>query len=208
VNKTTKKKSTLSELKSKERQDRKDLIIDAAERVFATRPFNRVSMREIADEAGIAASSIYTYFPNQEALFVEATVRDSTTFLDELGKITAGGPVTADSFDRLIDTFFDFISTHDSYFRMMVVFMTHGQLNPDSLLRVNALVGRGLDIFEQVISDLGYRGDTRLLAHYFFAMMNGILVNYRKYEGRREEEVTAFMKKVAKVFKDLLLKSI
>ncbi len=70
-------KNTLSQMKTREREDRKNLIIDAAEQVFSNKPFNKVSMREIADEAGIAPSSIYTYFPNQESLFVEATVRDS-----------------------------------------------------------------------------------------------------------------------------------
>ena len=40
-------KSTLTKLKSEERENRKNIIVDAAERVFSTKPFNRVSMREI-----------------------------------------------------------------------------------------------------------------------------------------------------------------
>ncbi len=202
------KKTTLSELKSKERQDRKDLIIDAAERVFSTRPFDRVSMREIAVEAGIAASSIYTYFPNQEALFMEATVRDSNTFIEELRKTVADSDITLDTLDHLIETFIDFISTHDSYFRMMVIFMTHGKISSESMQKLNELVREGFGIYETVFQKLGYRGDTRILAHYFFAMLNGILVNYRNLDGRREEEVIAYMKKVGKVFRELLLHSI
>jgi AcrR family transcriptional regulator len=173
-------------MKSKEREDRKHLILDAAERVFSTKPFNKVSMREIAGEAGIAASSIYTYFPNQEALFVEATVRDSTMLIDEVSVIIGRARTGRHILDRIIDAFIDFISTHDSYFRMMVIFMTVGKLNPDSMEKLNGVVRRGFDLFEAVFRKAGYTGDARILAHYFFAMLNGILVTYRKLEGRSE----------------------
>ena len=68
------KKNTLSKLKQQEREIREDLIIDAARTVFGTKTYDKVSMQEIANAAGIAKSSIYTYFKNQEALFVEAAL--------------------------------------------------------------------------------------------------------------------------------------
>lgn len=203
-----KDKSTLTKLKSEERENRKNIIIDAAERVFSNKPFNKVSMREIADEAGIAASSIYTYFPNQEALFVEATVRDSTRLIDEMERMVetarGGEPVL----DRVIEAFIDFISTHDSYFRMMVVFMTVGNLNPESLEMLNTVVRRGFDVFEGAIKKMGYKGETRILAHYCFAMLNGILVTFRKLGGRSDDKIISHMKKVGKVFRELVEKSI
>lgn len=203
-----KKSSTLSLMKTKERQDRKDLIIDAAERVFSTNPFTRVSMREIAREAGIAPSSIYTYFPNQESLFVEATVRDSSTLIEEMRAMLDGPDSGEPILDRVIDAFIDYISRHDSYFRMMVTFMTVGSLNPESMEKLNGVVRRGFDLFETVFLAMGYRGDTRILAHYCFAMLNGILVTFRKLEGRSDEAIIDHMKKVGKVFREILEKSI
>ncbi len=44
-------KRTLKKLKAAEQETRKPLIMDAAERVFAHKPHDRVSMREIAAEA-------------------------------------------------------------------------------------------------------------------------------------------------------------
>lgn len=201
-------KSTLTKLKSEERENRKNIIVDAAERVFSTKPFNRVSMREIADEAGIAASSIYTYFPNQEALFVEATVRDSNRLIDEMERMVETAKGGEPLLDRVIESFIDFISTHDSYFRMMVVFMTVGNLNPESLQMLNDVVRRGFDLFENTIKKMGYKGETRLLAHYCFAMLNGILVTFRKLGGRSDEKIIAHMKKVGKIFRELIEKSI
>jgi TetR/AcrR family transcriptional regulator len=77
-------KNTLRELKAREREVRRDLIIDAARKAFGQNTYDKVSMQEIARAAGIAKSSIYTYFKNQEALFVEATYRDTTTFINAL----------------------------------------------------------------------------------------------------------------------------
>jgi AcrR family transcriptional regulator len=200
---STAKKNTLGKLKSREREDRKNLIIDAAERVFSSRPFDKVSMREIAEDAGISTSSIYTYFDNQEALFLEAVLRDSNRLLDEVqGIVDAGdgGPII----DRVIEAFIDFIARNDSYYRMMVVFMTHGNLKPESLERLNDVVGRGLAMFDAIFARAGYRGSVRILSHYFFAMLNGILVTFRKFPGRSDRVIIAHMKHVGKVFTRLL----
>ena len=66
------KKNTFADLKANEKKARQDVIIDAAERVFAVKPFSKVSIRDIAREAGISHASIYRYFPDQQSLFVEA----------------------------------------------------------------------------------------------------------------------------------------
>ncbi len=201
-------KNTMSQLKTREREERKNLIIDAAEQVFSNKPFNKVSMREIAVEAGIAPSSIYTYFPNQELLFVEATVRDSNRLIDEMERMLESAERPELVLDRVIEAFIVFISSHDSYFRMMVIFMTVGSLNPESLEKLNEVVRRGFAVFETVFKKMGYAGNTRILAHYFFAMLNGILVTFRKLEGRSDEDIIAHMKRVASVFSELLVHSI
>lgn len=200
-------KNTMSQLKTREREERKNLIIDAAEHVFSAKPFNKVSMREIAIEAGIAPSSLYTYFPNQELLFVEAAVRDSNSLIDEMEKMLDNADQPDQGLKRVIEAFIDFISSHDSYFRMMVVFMTVGSLNPESLEKLNDVVRRGFAVFETVFKKMGYEGNSRILAHYFFAMLNGILVTFRKLEGRSDEMIIAHMKRVANVFSELLAQS-
>ncbi|MBN1496708.1 MAG: TetR/AcrR family transcriptional regulator [Spirochaetes bacterium] len=200
-------KNTMSQLKTREREERKNLIIDAAEQVFSAKPFNKVSMREIAVEAGIAPSSLYTYFPNQELLFVEATVRDSNRLIDEMEKMLDNADQPDQGLKRVIEAFIDFISSHDSYFRMMVIFMTVGSLNPESFEKLNDVVRRGFAVFETVFKKMGYEGNSRILAHYFFAMLNGILVTFRKLEGRSDEVIIAHMKRVANVFSELLVQS-
>lgn len=142
-------KSTLEQMKTREREDRKNLIIDAAEHVFASKAFDKVSMREIAEQAGIATSSIYTYFPTQESLFLDAVLRDSNRLLDEIQRmIDESGSVS--NIESAIDAFIEFISRNDSYYRMMVVFMTQGNLTAESMNKLNSVVRRGYEMFDGV----------------------------------------------------------
>jgi AcrR family transcriptional regulator len=83
-------KNTLNKLKQQEREIRENLIIDAARTVFGAKTYDQVSMNEIAKAAGIAKSSIYTYFPNQEALFVETAFRDTGKFIAVLERTRSG----------------------------------------------------------------------------------------------------------------------
>ena len=58
--------TTFAHQRKKERLERQNVILGAAERVYGRKPFETVSMRDIANEAGIAVSSLYRYFPDQQ----------------------------------------------------------------------------------------------------------------------------------------------
>lgn len=197
-----KKRNALSRLREKERDARKSLILDAAERLFATRPFDKVSMQEIADEAGLAKSSIYTYFPTQEDLFVEAAFRDIQALLEDLDGMADTG--AAPDLGAVIDAFLDHFERHDSFFRMASLFMLHGTISPESLEKLNPAGRRMMDSFETALRGMGFRGDVRLLSHTLFSALSGILISYRKYPGRTEEEKTTRMKRIGATVRAML----
>jgi len=47
----------------------RELILDAAERLFAARGVDGVAVRDLAAEMGITASSLYNHFPSKQALY-------------------------------------------------------------------------------------------------------------------------------------------
>ncbi len=55
-------------LKEKQRQEREQLIIQAAEEVLQEKGYYETSMDEIAARVGIAKGTIYTHFPGKEEL--------------------------------------------------------------------------------------------------------------------------------------------
>jgi AcrR family transcriptional regulator len=56
-------------------EDKQQRILKAAIEVFGTLGLERATMKDIADKAGVASGTLYTYFSDKEALFVGAVDR-------------------------------------------------------------------------------------------------------------------------------------
>jgi len=67
-------RETFASLKAKIIENKRRIIIGAAERVVESKPLNKVGVRDIAREAGISHATIYSYFADQRSLFGEAFV--------------------------------------------------------------------------------------------------------------------------------------
>jgi len=65
----------IAERRQREKEQRKNEIIEAAERLFFSRSYEDVSMEEIAREVELNKATIYLYFKNKEALFAAVVLR-------------------------------------------------------------------------------------------------------------------------------------
>ncbi len=196
-------RDTLNKLKQQEREIRENLIIDAARTVFGSKTYDQVSMNEIAKAAGIAKSSIYTYFPNQEALFVETAFRDTGEFIAALRKrVQAEQNLSLETF---INDYLDYNIEHDAHWRMITHFALHGNIGEASAEKLNQISRQVMDLLETVLKKSDYRGDTRLLSHTLFAALSGIMISFRKYPGRTEPARIAHMKRIARMVERMLV---
>ncbi|MFH1034798.1 MAG: TetR/AcrR family transcriptional regulator [Pseudomonadota bacterium] len=192
-----KKHTTFAALKEEERKARQRVIVDAAERVYGKKPFEQVSMREIAQEAGIAVSSIYRYFPEQQSLFVEAFVLGTKEIIARVDQRIASGQLSSLSDFALM--YIDFLIEHDHYFRMMTHFMLDGQLSGPLLEKLNQAARSILEQFDRLIAGESSSERTRQHAHALFAALNGILISFRNYPGREPEDVRHHMEMLARL---------
>jgi AcrR family transcriptional regulator len=76
-------------LKERQRQERVELILQAAEEVMAEKGYYEMSMDEIAARVGIAKGTIYLHFPGKEDLFIALFKRGLTGFLSGIARIAA-----------------------------------------------------------------------------------------------------------------------
>ncbi len=189
------KKDTLSKLKIKERELRRALIIEAARDVFGQKTYDKVSMAEIANAAGIAKSSIYTYFKSQEELYAQITYLDACSFITGLKKITQHND-EKDVMKTAIDYFLDYYISHTAHWRMITHFALHGNKDMASVEKINT-IGRDLmDLFETIFIQAGCKTDTRLMSHTLFSCLSGVLIAFRNYPGRSEDERIIHMKRL------------
>ena len=65
----------------KRRERTRDLLLDAAEEVFARRGFEGASLESIADAAGYSRGAIYKHFGSKDELFLAVNKRFNQAFL-------------------------------------------------------------------------------------------------------------------------------
>ena len=104
--------------KQREREQRRNGLIDAAEKLFFEKGYDNVTMDEIADGAEVNKALLYYYFKNKEALFFavdlrgvrilhEMYVKCSNLDIDGYTKVKA-----------MIKSLFEFSKDYPDYFRI------------------------------------------------------------------------------------------
>src|SRR5260370_25393013 len=81
---------------------RRERVIDAAYDLLTTMPYERVQMREVSEESGVAVATVYRYFKSKELLFAHVLVR----WVDRFGSRVQNRPVRGlTNEDRLVEVF-------------------------------------------------------------------------------------------------------
>src|SRR5262245_38840843 len=81
----------------------RNLLLDAAEELFARRGLGAAALEDIADAAGYTRGAIYSHFGSKEELFLAVIERQRQRFLDGFADVIS-------SFDRLSDLNLDELS--------------------------------------------------------------------------------------------------
>lgn len=71
-------------VRAEDKLERRHEILDAAERLFRSRPEALASMDELAAAAGVAKGTLYLYFPSKEEVLVGLHDRHMAAFFDKL----------------------------------------------------------------------------------------------------------------------------
>lgn len=190
-----KNNKTLSALKESEKNARRDIIIDAAETEFATKPFNRVNMRDIARRAGISPALIYRHFPDQQSLFAEAYVRGISGILDRIRKRIDESRDGA--FGEVIDDFIDFFTRNDQYYRMMMNFFLEGSVDRGLFDKLNIMERKLLEHFDAMFTKMKIEGDIRFHSHTLFAALVGIVATFRSHPDKSDREILRHRRRIA-----------
>lgn len=190
-----KNNKTLSELKASEKNARRDIIIDAAETEFATKPFNRVNMRDIARRAGISPALIYRHFPDQQSLFAETYVRGISGILDRIRKRIDTSRDGA--FGEVVDDFIVFFSRNDQYYRTMTNFFLEGPVERGLFDKLNSMERKLLGHFDAMFTKMKIEGDIRFHSHTLFSALVGIVTTFRSHPDKSDREILKHRRRIA-----------
>jgi AcrR family transcriptional regulator len=76
-------------VRAEDKLERRRDILDAAERLFRSRPKALASMDELAEAAGVAKGTLYLYFPSKEEVLLALHERNMAGFFEKLQAVLA-----------------------------------------------------------------------------------------------------------------------
>ncbi|MBU2511909.1 TetR/AcrR family transcriptional regulator [bacterium] len=192
--------TTFKELKEKEREARRNLIISAAQRLFSEKDFRKVTAREIAKEAGVSSGTIYRYYKNMDELFIDIFLSHASEInrlIEE--ELAASKPL---SIHRYCELHVHYLNENMTFYQMMSHFMLGGGLPSETSLKMDPIMRTWMNNLERILIRSGFREDTRIASHAIFASLNGLMISYAKYPGRSLEEIKKHTLKLAKTIAD------
>ena len=93
--------------------ERRELILTAASRAFASRPYEEVSLAEIAEEAQASEALVHKYFANKAGTYAQVLQRAADELAERTRRAADALPAGSSARDRVrasILTYLDFIA--------------------------------------------------------------------------------------------------
>jgi len=111
-----------AERREREKEHRRNEIIDAAEKVFFAKGMPNATMGEVADEAELSKGTLYLYFKNKEDLYLAIILRGLAILEENFKEAVASREDGLGKTEAIGRAFFSFCNTHPDYFQAMLHF--------------------------------------------------------------------------------------
>ena len=192
--------NSIAELKLREKDARRRLILNSARELFAEKDFQSVTVRQIASAAGVSIGTIYNYYDSLTELFLDVFLKSAE---DILARIDAEMAAHETPLNRLCSIYIDFLNENMTFYQMMGHFMLGGELSTDGTQKLNRMMRALMDRVETAILAEGPKKNARLMAHALFSALNGIMITYARYPGRNSEEISRHTRRLAAIIGDV-----
>ncbi len=200
----------VAERKAREKQARRQAILDAARDCFFRDGYEATTISQIADNVELSTGTLYLYFKNKEEIYVSILEEG----LDILYALMKGaepeGGVAADFIEAHARAYHRFYTDYGLYFDIMFFLRRPDkevELQGDLEQKLEHQTGRCLGLVESAIRDGTSAGEFRRVdpheaTRVVWATMNGLMVLHEK---RTEEITTQRLPKLIEVATSMLL---
>lgn len=152
-------------------------ILAAADALFCSRGFQAVSVRDIAERAGVKKASVFYHFQNKEALFAQVLDGYYEAHAEALRAARQHGGDSRQRLHTLLDAFMDFMEDHSRYVKLVHIEIASGG---PALPKIREGLHKLLRLVEDILGD-EVPCDGPLSAKQFFVSFSGIVNTYALY---------------------------
>ncbi|MBN1542048.1 TetR/AcrR family transcriptional regulator [candidate division KSB1 bacterium] len=114
----------IAERREREREQRRQEILDAAEQVFFSQGLHSATMDQVAECAELSKGTLYLYFRNKEDLLSGVCLRGLTRLKELFEKAVSGTQSGLDQVKAIGQTYFRFAADYPDYFSLMIYTVT------------------------------------------------------------------------------------
>jgi AcrR family transcriptional regulator len=100
------------------RAAKREHIVGAASRVFASRPYHLVSMDDVAGAARVGKGTLYRYFPSKEELYLGVVAEAFDLLIRRLDRVEAEALPAPTALARMIEAIVETFAAHLPFFRL------------------------------------------------------------------------------------------
>ncbi|SHG04170.1 transcriptional regulator, TetR family [Fodinibius roseus] len=184
----------IEERKQREKEERYNVIVDAAEKVIFSKGIEQATMQEIAREAELSKGTLYLYFKSKNELYTAITLRGSDMLNRRFARALGDDHSGLELVRKLGRLYLDFVKEHPDYFK---AFMHYESMSDVEELRESDIAGQCEENRREALSfiiralqigmqdgTIDERYDPRELAMVLWASTRGITtVTHMKGEG-------------------------
>jgi len=182
--------SVTEQRREREKEQRRQDILDAARSVFWQRGYAGTTMPDIAEAAELAPGTLYLYFPSKQALYAELLVEGYDVLIARLAERLAQDGPPQQMAEALMDAFFQFAEDCPEYFDVIFFVLQRegtntraGALEPEQLARLQTKEDECKAMVARVLHEAGYNGEPQRVQDRIdaaWSMLVGTVFYFRK----------------------------
>lgn len=141
------------ERKEREKEHRREEILDAAQVAFFERGLATATMDEIAEKAELSKGTLYLYYKSKEDLYLAVMMRGMQILYDKLAAVIDKNESAPKTIAQLGRVFVEFFDSNKNYFRMLHFLQTpqlHKQASEEMKASCSVLNHRIMDLVHGV----------------------------------------------------------
>jgi TetR/AcrR family transcriptional regulator len=114
----------ITERKEREKEQRRNMIIDAAEKIFFKKGIENSTMDDVASEAELSKGTLYLYFKSKEDIQLAIAMRGSEILKEMMQKRLSKNKTGYENLLELADISIDFSNKHKHYYEFFLFFQS------------------------------------------------------------------------------------
>ncbi|MBU0996326.1 MAG: TetR/AcrR family transcriptional regulator [Proteobacteria bacterium] len=182
--------SSFHKLREEERERRKQIIVDAVERVANEKSLNEITVKDISSEAGIKPSTIYRFFDSKDDLLCNMIINEIEKVGELIDEFSNG---KNPSMDQIVDMMVDYLIENNFISQVLWYFFIGLGSNKSVAVYFEVIEDKVILLFEKLMFTAGIKGNNTFKAQAVLYSLMGLVMFFKKSDILSKQEIKNYI---------------